>query len=161
MREKQAPKGMDHSIVPKVIRAYSQANVWLYRKTSGMLGGKWRIGSAFPWGLPVILVTTVGRKSGLPRTTPLLYLQDGENYVVVASQGGLPRHPLWYLNMRSNADVELQDRAFRGRFVARTAEGDERRALWQRLEQMYPDFNQYQEWTEREIPVVVLEPARN
>jgi deazaflavin-dependent oxidoreductase (nitroreductase family) len=151
------PKGLDHPVVPKVLHAFSKANVWLYRSTGGRLGGKWRVGAAFPWGVPVLLLTTTGRSSGQPRTAPLLYIEDGERTVVVASQGGLPKHPQWYLNLKANPEVEVQirDRSWRAR--ARDATPEERDALWPRLVAHYADFATYQAWTERTIPVVLLE----
>lgn len=158
MRLIDRPDGLDHPIVPKILRLYSQANVWLYRKSGGKLGNRWRVGSAFPWGLPVILLTTIGRKSGLPRTTPLIYMRDGANYVVVASQGGLPKHPQWYLNVQANAGVEVQDGGRIAGYSAHIADADERAELWPRLVELYADFAQYQAWAERVIPVVVLKP---
>ena len=81
------PEALDQPWVPKVLRLDSMANVWLYERTNGRLGSTWRIGAAFPHGVPVLLLTTVGRKSGQKRTAPLLYLQDGERLVVVGSRG--------------------------------------------------------------------------
>jgi deazaflavin-dependent oxidoreductase (nitroreductase family) len=140
------------------MRLFSQANVWLYRKTGGRIGGKWRVGSAFPRGVPVLLLTTVGRKSGAKRTTPLLYLEDGARVLIVASQGGMPKHPLWYLNLSSNPQVEVQIRRNVRQMRARDATAEERSRYWPRLVAHYRDFATYQSWTDREIPVVVLEP---
>src|SRR5689334_11300319 len=96
---KPRPEGLDKPWVPGVMRRMSKAHVWVYQKTNGVLGGKWRVGAAFPRGVDVCLLTTKGRKSGETRTAPLLYLPDGPRVVVVASQGGMPKHPLWYLNL--------------------------------------------------------------
>jgi F420H(2)-dependent quinone reductase len=153
------PTQLDSPVVPKVIKAMSRANVWLYRRTGGRLGGRWRVGSAFPWGVPVCLLTTRGRVSGEPRTVPLIYLADGDRVVVVASQGGLPRHPQWYLNLRRHPEVEVQVRDRVVHMRARTAGPDERRLLWPRLVRLYRDYDDYQAWTEREIPVVLCEPG--
>jgi deazaflavin-dependent oxidoreductase (nitroreductase family) len=152
------PKGLDHPIVPRIMKLFAQANVWVYRRTAGRIGGKWRIGSAFPRGIPVLLLTTTGRKSGQPRTSPLLYLRDGEAVVVVASKGGLPEDPLWYLNVRANPDVVVQIGGQVETRRARTATPAERERLWPRLVEHYKDFATYQAWTERTIPVVLLEP---
>ncbi|HEY6560154.1 MAG TPA: nitroreductase family deazaflavin-dependent oxidoreductase [Polyangiaceae bacterium] len=152
------PPGLDHPIVPKVMRLFSQANVWVYRKTGGRVGGKWRVGSAFPRGVPVLLLTTIGRKTGARRTTPLLYLEDGARVIVVASQGGMPKHPAWYLNLSSNPEVEVQIRSNERRMRARDATPQERDVYWPRLVDLYSDFASYQSWTDRVIPVVVLEP---
>ena len=154
------PPGLDHPIVPKVMRLFSQANVWLYQKTDGRIGGKWRVGSAFPRGVPVLLLTTTGRKTGARRTTPLLYIQDGERVILVASQGGMPKHPLWYLNLSQDPDVEVQIRSSVRQMRARDATPAERAMYWPRLVAHYQDFASYQSWTDRVIPVVVLEPRR-
>lgn len=153
------PPQLDHPLVPKLIKAMSKANVWLYRRTNGRLGGKWRVGSAFPRGLPVCLLTTTGRKSGLPRTSPLLFLRDGDRFILVASQGGLPTHPQWYRNVGTNPEVTVQIGATVRRMRARVAEPEERDALWPRLVAHYRDFADYQSWTDRVIPVVICEPA--
>ena len=130
---------------------YGDAHVKRYRETGGDVGHIWKRGSK------ILLLTTKGRKTGEPRTTPLIYEEDGDRYVVVASQGGAPTHPGWYLNLDKDPNVELQvlDEAFAAR--ARTAEGEERERLWQLVNQQWPDYDSYQTKTEREIPVVVLE----
>jgi deazaflavin-dependent oxidoreductase (nitroreductase family) len=140
------------------MRRMSKAHVWVYQKTNGLLGGKWRVGAAFPRGVDVCLLTTKGRKSGETRTAPLLYLPDGVRVVVVASQGGMPKHPLWYLNLQANPDVDVQVKGDRRKMRARTATSAERAAYWPRLVAMYSDYDDYQSWTDREIPVVILEP---
>jgi F420H(2)-dependent quinone reductase len=153
------PPGLDHPIVPKLLRLYSHAHVWVYRKTRGRLGNKWRIGAAFPRGVPVLLLTTIGRKSGEPKTTPLLYLEDGERVVIVGSQGGMPKHPQWFLNLTKNPDVEVQIGSRRRNMRARVANPEEHAALWPRLVALYADFATYQAWTDRPIPVVIVEPT--
>lgn len=109
-------------------------------------------------GSPVLLLTTTGRKSGKPRTIPLLYLPDGENLLVVASNGGTSGHPAWWLNLEDNpeANVEVGGRTLRVR--AEEAEGEERGRLWGRVVRMYGAYQQYQEKTDRRIPVVILRP---
>ena len=158
MDASRRPAGLDHPIVPKILRAMSRANVWLYQRTGGRIGGTWRIGSALRRGVPVLLLTTTGRKSGEPRTTPLLFMEDGGRYVVVASQGGLPKHPLWYTNLRADPKVRVQVGPRTMPMRAREASPEERAALWPRLVALYADFATYQAWTERTIPVVLLEP---
>ncbi|MEU5646315.1 nitroreductase/quinone reductase family protein [Streptomyces milbemycinicus] len=103
-------------------------------------------------------MTHRGRKSGRLYTTPLLYMTDGPDTVVVASQGGLPKHPQWYLNLCSHPDTHIQIRADRRPVRVRTADPQERSRLWPLLLEIYADFDTYQAWTEREIPVVVLHP---
>ena len=119
----------------------------------GPVGHKWKRGSK------TLLLTTKGRKSGEPRTKPLIYEEDGDRYVIVASKGGAPKHPDWYRNLEKDPSVELQvlDDVFPAR--ARTAEGEERERLWQLVNEQWPDYESYQEKTDREIPVVVLERA--
>jgi F420H(2)-dependent quinone reductase len=152
------PEGLDHPVVPKIMRAMSRAHVWLYRRTGGRLGGTWRVGSAFPRGVPVLLLTTIGRKTKQRRTTPLLYMEDEGRFIVVGSQGGLPKDPLWLANAIACPDVEV-DVGHRVHAVrARIATPEERASLWPRLVAHYRDFAAYQAWTERTIPVVVLEP---
>jgi len=133
-----------------VIRIMSLANVWLYRATGGRVGGK------FLRGAPVLLLTTTGRKSGEKRVAPVLYLRDGERFVVVASKGGFANHPAWYLNLEAHPDAELEVGAERIPVRARRASDDEKAALWPKLTAMYRDFDDYQGRTERNIPVMVL-----
>ena len=135
----------------------SRFNVAAYRATGGRIGGKWRVGSAFPWGIPVCLVTTIGRKTGQPRTAPLLFLEDGDKVVLVASQGGLPKNPLWFRNIQANPEVTVQIKSRVRKMRARVATDSERAEYWPRLVAMYPDFDNYQSWTDRVIPVVVCE----
>jgi deazaflavin-dependent oxidoreductase (nitroreductase family) len=153
------PDGLDHPIVPKILRAYSKANVWLCRLTGGLLGSRWRVGAGFPWGAPVALLTTTGRKSGEPRTAPLIFGMDGDRVVVIASQGGMPKHPLWYRNLCAHPDVKVQIGRTERAYVARTADGEERERLWEMMCVIYADYNTYKAWTDREIPVVVCEPV--
>jgi deazaflavin-dependent oxidoreductase (nitroreductase family) len=153
------PAGLDRPIVPKIIRAFSRANVWLYQKTGGRIGGKWRIGATFPRGIPVLLLTTIGRKTGVRRTAPLVYIEDGGRIVVAGSQGGLPKHPQWYLNLASNPEVEVQIGSSVRTMRARDATPSEREHLWPKLVAHNADFADYQAWTDRVIPVIILEPA--
>ena len=109
--------------------------------------------------MPTLLLEHRGRKSGKLFTTPLLYLRDGEDWVVVASQGGLPKNPQWFANLLAHPDTEVHLRKERARPVrARVATATERAELWPRLVDLYADFDRYAAWTDREIPVVVLEP---
>ncbi|HEX4251950.1 MAG TPA: nitroreductase family deazaflavin-dependent oxidoreductase [Pseudonocardia sp.] len=135
------------------------AQVWVYRRTGGRVGGMWRVGAGFREPVPTLLLEHQGRKSGKAFTTPLLYLLDGADVVIVASQGGLPKHPQWYHNLRAHSDTYVQIRAERRAVRARTADAGERARLWPLLVDTYADFANYQSWTEREIPVVILEPA--
>ncbi|GGV35989.1 hypothetical protein GCM10010182_70110 [Actinomadura cremea] len=159
MSSKNAPKGLDSPIVPKVMKVASRLHVEAYRVTNGRVGGTWRIGSALRRGVPICLLTTRGRRTGRPRTLPLLYMRDGDRVVIVASQGGLPKHPMWYLNLRADPRVVVRIGPDLRRMRARTADAGERAALWPRLLEVYADYGNYQSWTDREIPVVICEPA--
>jgi len=110
--------------------------------------------------LATLLLTTTGKKSGEPRALPLIYGEAGGSYVIIASKGGMPSHPLWYLNLQANPECELMvgPKAVSAR--ARVAEGDERERLWEQMAKIYPPYNEYQERAgERTIPVVVLDPV--
>jgi F420H(2)-dependent quinone reductase len=110
-------------------------------------------------GLPVIVLTSVGAKSGKVRKTPLMRVEHDGRYAVVASQGGAPTHPLWYHNLRAHPEVELQDGAVKRRYLAHEAEGEERGQWWQRAVDAFPNYAEYQTRTARQIPVLVLEPV--
>ncbi len=113
-----------------------------------------------PGLLPTLLLTTTGRKSGEPRALPLIYGEAGDSYVVIASKGGLPNHPIWYLNLQSKPECELRvgEKAVSAR--SRLAEGEERTRLWEEMVKIYPPYTEYQERAgDRTIPVVVLDPV--
>lgn len=144
------------SDLPKWIADHLQR----YLDTDGADGHLWDsapVGGPGP--IPTLLLTTTGRRSGNPIVMPLIYGEAGGNYVVVASKGGAPKHPGWYLNLAAHPDVEVQILARRFRATARTASGAERAELWKQMAAIYPPYNDYQAKTDREIPVVVLEPA--
>ncbi|MCW2650718.1 MAG: hypothetical protein QOE41_3315 [Mycobacterium sp.] len=107
-------------------------------------------------GKPVILLTTVGAKSGKLRKTPLMRVEHGGEYAVVASLGGAPKHPVWYYNLKANPRVELQDGTDRHEYAAREVSGDEKATWWDRAVQAWPDYAGYQKKTDRQIPVFVL-----
>ena len=109
--------------------------------------------------VPTLLLTTTGRKSGNVLTLPLIFGRSGSNYVVVASKGGAPTHPAWYLNLQANPDVKVQVKAEKFTARAHTAEGAERTALWRKMVEIYGPYEQYQTKTDRQIPVVVLKPV--
>lgn len=111
-----------------------------------------------PGPLPTLLLTTKGRKSGEPRSLPLIYGPAGKGWVVIASKGGMPNHPLWYENLVANPECEVQVGAKHARVRARVAEGAERERLWNEMVAIYPPYTAYQKATQRQIPVVVLEP---
>ena len=123
-----------------------------YVHSGGTEGHEWH-------GTTTLLVTTIGLRTGTQHRTALIYRQVGDDYVIVASKGGAPNHPAWYLNLTANPDVRIQvkDEEFAGR--ARVAEGDERAKLWPLMAEVWPDYDNYRTKTDREIPVVVIERA--
>jgi deazaflavin-dependent oxidoreductase (nitroreductase family) len=129
---------------------FGQEHVKRYQETDGAEGHEWR-------GTTALLLTTIGRRSGSKRTTPLIYGPDGDRYVVVASKGGAEEHPAWYLNLTADPEVEVQVLADRFSGRARTASDDERARLWTMMAERWPAYDEYQHKTSREIPVVVLE----
>lgn len=137
---------------PAVLAKISQAHIWLYRRTAGLVGQRLD-------GLDICLLTTRGRKSGQERTAPLPYFRDGERIVLIASNGGRDKHPAWFLNLSDNPDVELQIGARRLKLRARKAEGEERSRIWALVTRDHPRFDRYVAWTKRVIPVVVLDAA--
>lgn len=112
-----------------------------------------------PGPLPTLLLTTTGRKSGKPRSLPLIYGEADGSYVVIASKGGLPTHPIWFLNLQANPECDLMVGPKPVRARARVAEGEERERLWRHMAEIYPPYDDYQERAgDRTIPVVVLDP---
>jgi deazaflavin-dependent oxidoreductase (nitroreductase family) len=120
-----------------------------YVATGGAQGHIWN-------GVPTLLLTTTGRRSGEPRRTALIYGRYGKDYVIVASKGGAPKHPLWYLNLQANprVTVQVEDEVFDA--VARDATAEEREELWPEMAKIWPDYDNYQQKTDRHIPVVIL-----
>ncbi|MBJ7291637.1 nitroreductase family deazaflavin-dependent oxidoreductase [Williamsia sp.] len=110
-------------------------------------------------GMPVVVLTTIGNKSGKLRKTPLMRVEHDGHYAVVASLGGAPKHPVWYFNIAANPRVELRDGTDVHDYVAREVFGGEKQTWWDRAVEAYPPYADYQEKTDREIPVFVLEPA--
>jgi deazaflavin-dependent oxidoreductase (nitroreductase family) len=130
---------------------FGAEHVRAYRETDGELGHDWKRGA------PVLLLTTTGRRSGEERTLPLIYGRSGDAYLIVASNGGSPEPPGWYRNLTEQPEVEVQVLADRFKARARTATADEKPAMWDEMVGHWPPYDDYQQRTEREIPVVVLE----
>jgi proline iminopeptidase len=129
-----------------------------YLATDGADGHLWDATLGGGTGMvPTLLLTTTGRKSGQPLTLPLIYGEYGDSVVVIASKGGAPAHPAWYLNLEAQPEVGVQVKADRFSARARTASGEERARLWQQLVESYHPYEKYQAATAREIPVVVLD----
>ena len=135
----------------KLMAWFSAFHVFVYRLTNGRVMGK------FPTGRPDLLLTTIGRKTGKVRTVPLLFMPDGDRWLIVASKGGMPKHPAWYHNLKANPNVEIQIKDEVIPVQARVADAEERAELWPRLVEFFPGYAEYQKKTERTIPVVILE----
>ncbi len=130
---------------------FGPEHVRVFRETNGERGYRWR-------GTTILLLSTRGRVSGEPRTTPLIHRVDGERWVVVASKGGWPQNPLWFENLRAHPDeVEIEVPGERVPVRASVASGEERARLWSLMTEVWPAYDEYQRKTEREIPVVILE----
>ena len=134
--------------------AWARDQAETYERTGGAEAGLLR-------GRPVIVLTSVGAKSGKLRKTALMRVEHDGSYAVVASQGGAPTHPVWYHNLVAHPHVELQDGPVKKDYLAREAEGDERAAWWERAVEAWPDYADYQTKTDRQIPVFVLEPIED
>jgi F420H(2)-dependent quinone reductase len=150
------PKQIDSLNSQKVgtaIKWMSKAQTFIFKKTNGKFGNK------FLKGTEVGILTTVGRKSGEPRDSPLLFLQEGQRIVLVASQGGRATNPMWYLNLVANPNVTFQTKGGLLKLVARDATDLERDEYWPKLDAMYPDFVNYRSYTDRKIPIVICDPA--
>jgi F420H(2)-dependent quinone reductase len=140
----------EEKIGSNVIHLVSRLNTWIYRASGGRIGGRFRSGA------PILLLTTIGRKSGQPQTAPLLYLQEGDTYVIVASKGGMSHHPLWFKNLEANPHVEVEVARRKMAMLARRATDAEKAVLWPQLVEMYGSYADYQARTARDIPVVIL-----
>lgn len=135
-----------------LVRLFVRVHTLVYRLTEGRIGGRW--GKA-----PILLLTTTGRRTGEPRTTPVLYLDDGDAFVVVATNDGAPRNPAWYRNLQANPQAEVQIRSDRIPVRAEDVVPAERNRLWPRLLDIYPNYERDQRRTDRELPVVILRPT--
>ena len=131
---------------------WARENAETYMESGGTEGTELK-------GKPVILLTTIGAKSGKIRKTPLMRVEHDGEYAVVASLGGAPKHPVWYYNVKKNPRVELQDGPIAGDYEAREVFGDEKAAWWERAVEAWPDYAEYQKKTDRQIPVFVLTPV--
>ena len=136
-----------------VLRRLMGVHTFVYRASGG------RLGHRVPGlGAPMLLLDHVGAKSGTNRTSPLLYIPDGDNVAIIASKGGYPKSPGWFHNLRANPETTVQIGGEHRPVRARVTEGEERRRLWEHAVELYPTYADYQRRTDREIPVVVLEP---
>ena len=132
-------------------KLHGPKHVEAYLETDGEVGHDWRNGTS------TLILTTTGRKSGEERLNALIYGMAGDNPMIVASRGGSPQHPAWYLNLRDNPQVQVQIRDDKFDARARDATPEERPELWKQMTGLWPDYDAYQERTDREIPIVILE----
>jgi deazaflavin-dependent oxidoreductase (nitroreductase family) len=146
-------EGLNSAKVGTAIKWMSRAQTWIFKKTNGKLGNK------FLKGTEVGILTTIGRKSGEPRESPLVFLQEGQRIVLVASQGGRATNPMWYLNVVANPSVTFRTKGGVYELTAREATDSERDEYWPKLDAMYPDFVNYRSYTDRKIPIVICDPT--
>ena len=135
-----------------VLNQMMKGHTVVYRATNGVVGHR------FPGAPPMLLLDHVGAKSGTKRTSPLAYVKDGKDVVIVASKGGNPKHPAWYHNLRANPDTTIQVGSKRRAVRARVANAAEHKRLWPKAVEAYSGYDGYQERTKRKIPLVILEP---
>ena len=143
--------GNEPGYTPPDVSLIGDEHVRRYEESNGEIGHEWN-------GATCLVLTTKGRKTGLERRFALIYALDGDDYVIVASKGGSPTHPGWYLNVEANPEVVVQVKHRKFPAVARTAKGRERARLWQVVNRGWPNYDAYAARTSREIPVVVLHP---
>ena len=152
------PKQLYSPIVSTVMKYAGKAHVWVYRRTGGRVGANWRVDAGFKKPVPTLLLEHIGRKSGRRLVSPLVFIRDGDDVIVVASQGGRDTDPQWYRNLVANPDAYIEIGSERRPVRAVTATPEQRARLWPKLVEAYADFDTYQAWADREIPVVILQP---
>jgi F420H(2)-dependent quinone reductase len=158
MMASKPPRQLNSRLTLVMTRHLSRAHTFIYRLTRGRFGGNLRIGAGFRKPAPTLLLEHRGRKSGKRFTSPLLYITDGPNVIIVASAAGRDEHPQWYRNLLAHPDTHIEIGSDRRAVTALQADSGERARLWPLLVQAYADFDSYQSWTDREIPVIVLHP---
>lgn len=157
MMASKPPRQLNSQFLLVFTRYASRAHTVIFRLTRGRFGANLRVGAGFHKPAPTLLLEHRGRKSGKRFTSPVLYITDGPNVVIVASAGGRDEHPQWYRNLLAQPDTHIQVGAERRAVTAVQADKVERARLWPRLVAAYADFDSYQSWTTRELPVIVLQ----
>ena len=156
MNTQQRPRPIDprfNGVIRAFMKLYTRLNVAVYRASNG------RLMNRFPNGSPICLVTMTGRRSGRKRTVPLIYIPSGDDVILIASQAGMSTHPVWFHNISANPEVGITAGGHTRRLRARRASNAEKAALWPVAVAVYPDFEQYQARTERNIPVLICSPV--
>lgn len=143
-----------NGLIHGAMRVLARLNVFVYRASNG------RLMNRFPDGTPICLVTMTGRKTGNKRTIPLIHVPDGEQVILIASQGGLSRNPSWYYNIAANPELGITAKGLTRRMIARQANAEEKTRVWPIAVGVYPDFDDYQARTRRNIPVFVCSPVK-
>jgi F420H(2)-dependent quinone reductase len=146
----EKPRALNSPVTSYFMKWMSGTNTWIYRRSNGRLGGTFQ-------KAPVALLTTTGRKTGKPRVSPVLYMREGDRVILGASRAGSDKNPLWYLNLKADPSVSVQIKDEVLRLRARDATAEEREEYWPKLVAMYPNFEDYQSWTDRVIPIVICD----
>ncbi|RDH80253.1 nitroreductase family deazaflavin-dependent oxidoreductase [Mycolicibacterium moriokaense] len=152
------PKQLNAPFVKTAMRYAGRAHAWVYRRSGGKIGANWRVGAGAKKPVPTLLLEHRGRKSGKLFASPLVYITEGDNVIIVASMGGRDENPQWYHNLIADPDVHIEIGRDRRAVRAVLAGPDEKARLWPKLVEAYADFDSYKAWTDRDIPVFVLEP---
>ncbi|KUI44386.1 nitroreductase [Mycobacterium sp. IS-1590] len=152
------PKQLNSPVVTKIMKYAGKAHVWVYRRSGGKIGATWRVGAGFKKPVPTLLLEHIGRKSGRRLVSPLVYIHNGDDVIVVASQGGRDTDPQWYRNLVANPEAYIEIGSDRRPVRAVTATPEQKKRLWPKLVEAYADFDTYQSWADRDIPVVILQP---
>lgn len=148
---KPIPKRTQKLIRP-LFKVFTRLNVFVYKRSGG------RLMNRIPGAGPICIVAMTGRKTGKERNIPLMDINDGDNKILVASQGGLDKHPVWYFNLKANPEVEITAHGVTRRYRARQVDEAEKAKLWPLVVETYPPYDEYQARTDRDIPVFVCEP---
>ena len=158
MDANKKPKQLNAPFVKTAMRYAGRADAWLYRRSGGKIGANWRVGAGAKKPVPTLLLEHRGRKSGKVFASPLVYITDGDDVVVVASMGGRDENPQWYHNLVADPDVHIERGRDRRAVRAVVAGPEEKARLWPKLVEAYADFDAYKSWTDRDIPVIILKP---
>jgi len=158
MDANKKPKQLNAPFVRAGMKYSSRVVAWVYRRSGGRIGGNWRGGAAFKNPVPTLLLEHRGRKSGKLFASPLIYITEGANVIIVASMGGRDENPQWYHNLIADPEVQIEIGRDRRAVHAVLASPEEKERLWPKLVEAYADIDTYKAWTDRDIPVFILKP---